>query len=311
MAKTITIKHLHAFQAVAHCKGFTRAAEHIHLSQPALTMAIRQLEDIVDTRLFERTTRGVDLTPEGSEFLPTAERLLREFDLAVRGVRAAARRRRGYIAIASVYSISTRVLPQVIPAFTQSHPGISMYMRDGNSSEVCRRVRQDEADIGFASLVTEQPEVDAIPLFRDQLGVFAKGDHPLFQLNRGLEWRDLDGYDFIGVTPDTATKPLLERVGRLPDSVTSPRYQVSNTTTLLAMVAAGNGITTMPALATPASNHGPVEFRPLSRPKMWRTLYAVRKRGRAASQISKDLLAAVRAHVRASLVKESAFVKAM
>lgn len=311
MAKTITMKQLRAFLAVAHCKGFTRAAEHIHLSQPALTMAIRQLEDIVDTRLFERTTRGVALTPDGSEFLPTAERLLREFDLAVRGVRVAARRRRGSIGVASVYSISTRVLPQVIPAFRRSHPSISIYMRDGNSSQVCQRVRQDEVDIGFASLVSQHSEVEAIPLFRDQLGVFAKSDHPIFQLNRGLEWRDLAGYDFIGVAPDTATRPLLESVGNLPDSVASPRFEVSNTTTLLAMVAAGNGITTMPALATPTAKHGPIQFRPLSRPKMWRTLYAVRRRDRAPSQTSKDLLAVVREHVRKSLVKESSFVKAL
>src|ERR1700744_4622018 len=108
------IRHLRAFLSVTRHKSFTRAAQELNVSQPTLTTVIRHLEDIVGGSLFDRTTRSVVLTPEGLGFVPLAERLIYDFDLAMEGIRAIATRRRGRIGIALVHSVATKIMPHVL-----------------------------------------------------------------------------------------------------------------------------------------------------------------------------------------------------
>jgi LysR family carnitine catabolism transcriptional activator len=279
----VTIKHLRAFRSVARFSSFTRAAEQLHMSQPALTMTIRQLESSLGISLFDRTTRSVILTPEGTDFLPLAERLVSDFDLAIQDMRAAATRRRGRIGVAAVYSVATKLLPSAISVFSERHPGVRLHLRDGNSSDVLRRVSRNEVDIGYASVDGNEGELDAVPLFRDQMGLLLRADHPLCRINRTLRWKDLDGFDFIGLAYGTATRPILDQIPDLPQSVVAPRYEVSNTTTMWAMVELGTGISTVPALSAPTSAQNVFRFRRLTHPVMWRTVCAVTRKGRSLS----------------------------
>ncbi|MCG8356733.1 MAG: LysR family transcriptional regulator, partial [Kiloniellales bacterium] len=97
----VTLRHLRAFVEVAHQGAFTRAAQALALSQPALTVVINQFETELGFKLFDRTTRRVRLTQEGERFLPTAEHLLDDFDQALEDLRAVSERRRGKVAIAA------------------------------------------------------------------------------------------------------------------------------------------------------------------------------------------------------------------
>lgn len=306
----VTIKHLRAFLAVARFRSFTKASEEIHVSQPALTMAIRQLEDIVGASLLDRTTRAVSLTPEGTDFYPTAERLLCDFDLALQDVRAAADRRRKHIGVACVHSVATKLLPPALRRFSRESPGVSMHLHDGNSSDVRLRVRRNEVDIGFGSRDTGDPELTFAPLFRDQMGLFARADHPLFKRKRTLRWNDLTGHDFVGLTEDTATRPILEAIPALPDTIGSPRYMVSNNATLWAMLEAGIGITTSPALAPPSSKHFPLRFRPLIDPIAWRTVYTITRKGRALSPAALEFAEVIKSRVH-SIAKSNALVECL
>ncbi len=297
MSTNITVKHLRAFISVARLNSFTRAAEELSLSQPALTMTIQQLEDMVGASLFDRTTRRVIPTPEGSDFIPVAERLLRDFDTALHDIRATAKMRRGHVGIASVHSVATRILPAALRGFSDTHPDISLLLRDGNSSEIRRLIRNNEVDIGFASIDADDPELNSAPLFRDQMGLLARADHPLFRLKRTLTWKDLADHDFLGLTEDTSTMPILRKIPNLPPSALSPRYQVSNITTLLAMLEAGIGVTTVAALTGLNHKKNPLEFRTVSGPVMWRTVYLITRRGRTLSRAAESIVALVGSHV--------------
>lgn len=280
---SVTLRHLRAFEGVARLSSFTRAADELNISQPALTMAIRHLEVMVGASLFDRTTRRVTLTPEGGDFLPTAQRLLHDFDVAIEDIRVAAKGWRGRIGIASVISVATKMLPSAIREFGDAHPSISVHLRDGNSSDVRRRVRHNEVDIGFASMERSDPELDFKPLFRDQIGILTRADHPLLNMRRPLTWADLDGHDFLGLAPGTATRPILESVMNLPASVLSPRYEVSNQSTLEAMLQVGIGVTIVPALTGSRAKSEPLQFRPLADPVMWRTIHVITRKGRKLS----------------------------
>jgi len=294
---SVTLRHLRAFESVARLSSFTRAAEELQMSQPALTMAIRQLEDMVGASLFDRTTRRVALTPEGSDFVPTAQRLLHDFDLAIQDIRTVAKRRRGRVGIASVLSLATKIMPRAIREFSDAHPTTSIYLRDGNSTDVRRRVRRNEVDVGFASMDRDDPDLDFAPLFRDQIGLLARSDHPLMQLRRHLTWVDLDGHDFLGLAVDTGTRPILESVANLPASVASPRYEVSTQAALEAMLGAGIGITIAPALTGSRPPSAPLQFRTLSDPVMWRTIYVITRKGRTLSPAAYTLAGMVKASI--------------
>ena len=288
-----TIKHLRAFLSVARNRSFTRAALELHLSQPSLTMIIRQLEDIVGAGLFERTTRTIALTPEGNDLVPTAERLVYDFDLAIQDIQATATRRRGRIGVALVHAVATKVMPHVLQSFTVDHPGIRMHLRDGNSAEVRRRVRRNEVDVGFCSKSEDDPELDFKPLFRDQMGLLLRRDHPIAKVRTPLQWADLEGLDFIGLTQDTATAPLLSQLPTMTTAMAAPRFQVSMNSTLWALLESGIGITTVPALAVFGGAGGDLIFRQINDPVIWRTVYVVTRRGRSLVPAIHDLIARV------------------
>jgi LysR family carnitine catabolism transcriptional activator len=133
-------------------------------------MAVQQLEDIVGIALFDRTTRTVLLTSEGADFMHTAERLVADFDVAMQDVHAAAARRRGLLGIASVQSLTIKVLPQAFRIFGKARPLVRVSIWEGNSAEVRLRVRRNEVDVGFGSKGGDNNDLEFIPLFRDLIG---------------------------------------------------------------------------------------------------------------------------------------------
>jgi DNA-binding transcriptional LysR family regulator len=293
----VTVRHLRAFESVARLHSFTRAAAELRVSQPTLTVAVQQLEATVGTALFERTTRRIALTREGQAFVPIIERLLHDIDAAFSDIRTAGQERGGRLMVASVTSVTVRLLPTALQTFSAAFPAMSVHVHDGNSAEVHERVKRGEADIGFASL-TRDADLQFVPLFRDQLGLLARSDHPLLQLQRDLVWGDLAGYDFLGVSAGTATKPILEGIPNLPLSVNAPRYALSSTEALEAMLLAGHGIAALPALHGARDTGRPLRFRTVGDPVTWRTVFVISRKGRRVPRSVPTLIAAVKSCLR-------------
>jgi LysR family carnitine catabolism transcriptional activator len=278
-----TIRHLRAFLSVAKHRSFTRAATDLHLSQPSLTMTIQQLEDIVGGALFDRTTRNVILTPEGVDLFPVAERVVDDFDLAIRNIRLTASSRNSCIRVGVVSSIATKIMPRILEGFLASRPGVRIQLREGNSNDVRRLVRRNEVDVGFASMDGDDAELVFKPLFTDQLGLFMRHDHPLRTVakNGALRWSDLASQCFVGLTQDTATGPILSQMEHLPDSIRLPKYEVSTYPTLWALIENGLGITTAPALAAEFIPDTRIVFLGLTDPVAWRSVFVVTRLGRS------------------------------
>jgi LysR family carnitine catabolism transcriptional activator len=290
---SLSIRHLRAFESVARLQSFTRAAAELHVSQPTLTVTVQQLESSVSTALFERTTRRISLTREGTAFLPIVERLLHDIDAAMSDIRTAGKERGGRLSISSVSAVTVRLLPTALQRFTQTFPSMSVHVHNGNSAEVHDRVKRGEADIGFASF-TRDADLQFAPLFRDQLGLLARVDHPLLRVKRRLVWQDLEGHDFLGVSPGTATKPILEGLPDVPASVRAPRYALSSSEALEAMLLAGIGVAALPALHAARDTGLPLRFRMIGRPITWRTVYVIHRKGRRLPHSAPALIEAVR-----------------
>jgi len=290
------MRQLRDFATVARFGSFTRASETLGLSQPALTMAVRQLEEALGMRLFDRTTRRVQLTPEGEDLLPTAERLLNDFDFAINDARAVAARRRGQVGVAAVYSIATLIMPKAVADFSQRYPMIKIHLRDDNSSGVRKRVRLNEVDFGFAGR-DDDPELEAESILRDRVGLMARADHPLMQDDDPVPWSALAPYDCLGLAPDTGIRPLVDNTLGIPDSVRAPRFEVSSTPTLEAMVLAGLGVSAVPTLALPDGTRNGLRLKPLVGPVVYRDVYLLTRRGRSLSSAAEEMKATILRYV--------------
>lgn len=285
----ITLKHLKAFVAVAEESSFTRASKRLALSQPALTIQINQFEEELGVKLFDRTTRRVRLTSNGEEFLPTARRLLDDVYTAVAEVRAVAERRRGRVTVAALPSVATRIMPQIVAAYSARYPAVGVHMHDSNASGVQNRVRIGEVDFGISSMWAPDQDLAFEPILRDRFGLVCRGDHPLARSRAPLPWRDLGDATFLGLAADTGIRTLLHRIDDLPDSVRAPQFEVSNIATMEGLLEAGLGVSALPELALPGHRSCDLVFRPLVEPVLTRDLCLITRRGRSLTPAAEGM----------------------
>jgi DNA-binding transcriptional LysR family regulator len=125
----LSARQLEAVLALAQYGSFVAAAAHLRISQPALTRAVKRLEASLGVRLFERTTRRVQITAAGREFAAVAERMLNDLGITVQSVREVAEERRGLVVISSVMSVAGGVLPAIVAAYRADRPGVEIRMR--------------------------------------------------------------------------------------------------------------------------------------------------------------------------------------
>ena len=279
----VTLKHLRVFVEVAHQGSFTRAAERLSLSQPALTIAVGQFEEALGVRLFDRTTRRVSLTGDGEDFLATAERLIEDFDVAIADMRDLAERRRGRVGIAALPSVAVRLLPEVVASYSEAYPGVRIHVQDANARGVQGRVQRKEADFGIGSLWEPDPELAFQPLLRDPFVMVCRAGHPLARGKGPLPWRRLAGHDFIGMGRDTGIRPLIHGIKSLPEEIQAPKYEVSSIPALEGMLEAGLGLTALPQLAVPMARPKKLVARRLVEPVIEREIGLITRRGRSLS----------------------------
>ncbi len=172
----VSFRQLHAFVLIAESSSFTRTAELLHLSQPALSYTIRKLEDSLGLQLLARNTRVVELTPAGRHFLTQARRMLRDMEDAVRDARETLALTRGSIRLGALPTAAASFLPPAIAAFAQLHPGIEIQLRDGRAGEILGWLQSGEVEAGITSSPAEGLSLNFEPLLDDNLVLLVQED---------------------------------------------------------------------------------------------------------------------------------------
>ncbi|VTN09575.1 Hca operon transcriptional activator [Raoultella terrigena] len=157
----MSVKQLRAFLAVAHTLNFAHASERLNLSQPALSLTIKGLEEVLGGPLLQRSTRKVTLTQEGEIFLPMARQLLADWDNAEEAMRQSFTLQRGKISIAAMPSFAANVLPEVLKAFRDRYAAINVTVHDVINEQVIEMVREGRVEMGIAF----EPAADQQPAF--------------------------------------------------------------------------------------------------------------------------------------------------
>lgn len=290
MNTNISTRQLQAFVALAEQRSFTRAAAQCHLSQPAFSALIRQLESGLGIRLFDRSTRHVEPTPEGIEFEVSARRVLAEFDAALSGVSDQLARRRGRVSIALLPSLAAGWLPGILQAYRAAHPGVEIEVADVLSEPCVERVRNGQADFALAAIRADTQELRAEPFCSDDFHLVCPVDHPLMRLAE-VRPRDVAAYPFVHMARNSSVRQYLDAA--LHPLQMQTLMEVDQLATAMGMVRAGLGVSMMPALTLFHFAQPGLVTRPLPWPGLKRNIYLVRRRERSLSLAAQSLHALI------------------
>ena len=284
----ISSRQIDAFLALAEQRNFTRAATVCHLSQPAFSALIRALEDALGLRLFDRSTRHVDLTSEGKNFCEAARRIRAEIDRALASMHDAATLKRGRVAIALLPSLAAGWLPEVLAQFHAAHPGIELEIADVLSERCIEQVSTGKADFALAAIRADTPELQAEPFCADDFHLVCPANHPLTK-QRSLQFADLRAWPFVHLARTSSVRQYLEAAFH-PQAMHT-LMEVEQLATVMGMVRAGLGISVVPALALFHFNQPGLVTRPLALSGLTRQIFLVRRRDRSFSAPAQALYA--------------------
>lgn len=235
-----TLRQLELFSAVARCKSLTRAAEEVHLTQPAVSMQVRQLEESLGLPLFEPEGRGIRLTEAGREFAGHVEEVLErvenldEIAARWRGVRTG-RVRLGVVSTAKYF------VPKLLGQFLRSHPGIDFRLSVHNREEILRELSGNTVDLVIMGRPPEEIECTATPFAPNLLGIVAAPEHPLSRRRR-MELAELSEEPFIVREPGSGTRAAMERVFAAHRAKFQTSMEMASNETIKQAVIAGLGL---------------------------------------------------------------------
>jgi len=292
------LSDLEALVALAELTSFRKAAESVHLSQPALSRRIAKLEGVLGVRLFDRTTRSVEPTVLGREFAAKARGLLDELGESLLVMKDVAAARTGKVTVACVPSAAYYFLPELIRLYHERFPPIRVRVIDEHASAVLAAVAHGEADFGINFIGAQDSDVDFQPILVEPFVAVCRRDHPLAR-KRSVTWAELGRCDYIALSKSSGNQVLIDsalaRMRERPRSF----YEVNHNLTLLGLVEAGLGVTAVPKLAMPQRGHPTLAAVPLVEPTVTRRLGLIRRRGRSLLPVAQELYALIAAEAPA------------
>jgi DNA-binding transcriptional LysR family regulator len=284
----LEIGDLQAFVAVAERLSFRSAAEHLYLSQPALSRRIDKLEGVLKARLLERTSRRVAVTEAGRQFLEHARASIAEMQVALGNISAAAAQRSSVVTVACVPSVANHVLPDALLVFSEEFPNVRVRVVDESGAQVVQSVAQSSADFGVSFVGAQDAEVDFKAIYTENYVLAVQRDHALAG-QASVAWKELCGTRLISVSARSSNRVLLDNaLARLKERP-AVFCEVNHVVSALAMAAAGVGVAAVPSLAYSAALYPSLTVVPLTHPPVRRTLGLLTRKGSTLSQPAQAL----------------------
>jgi DNA-binding transcriptional LysR family regulator len=286
----VSLRQLRAFLAVARLRHFRRAAESLHLTQPAVSRLVADLEAELDVRLFDRNTREVVPTEAGRYLQSAMERVLEELEGVLSHVHSESERRHGKVRVAAVPTLSAGLMPQCIAACTLNYPELTVQLRDQVQTMVLDSVRGGEVDFGLAIEPADPEAFHSETILHDPFVLICRHDHPLAKLT-AVPWKKLQGESLVLLDHTSGSRRLIDNQLATRRIETDVVQQTGHTHTAFRMVEAGLGISIMPSLSLQLSDQ--LVVRPLT-PTVRRAITLIRRRHRSLSPVADLVWAQIR-----------------
>ncbi|NEC66729.1 LysR substrate-binding domain-containing protein [Streptomyces sp. SID9727] len=284
------------FVAVAEARHFTRAAEEVHVSQPSLSQQIRALENELGAELFSRARGNITLTDAGEALLPLARRILADADTARHEVQELAQLRRGRVRLGATPSVCTGLLPEVLRAFHDLHPGIQLLLEEGGSHDLVRELARGALDLALVvlPLPAASPALTTVELLREDLVVVSSAQRPRPGRGGRVRIADLEGEPLVMFRHGYDLRELTVAACRAEGFEPSFTVEGGEMDAVLGFVRAGLGIAVVPAMVA-ARSGADLRTTPLARPGLRRTIALAHRSDvappRAARELQRVLLA--------------------
>lgn len=289
-----TLRQLQYAVAVAEERSFRRAAARAGVSQPGLSAQIAELEGAVGVQLFERTQRRVLVTAAGEELVARARRLLLEADEIERAARRVGDPLSGTLHLGVIPTISPYLLPSVTPALRGALPRLRIAWLEDKTAVLVAKLRQGEIDGALLALEADVGDVASEVIATDAFAVVTPPDHPLARRKGAVTEAELRGQELMLLAEGHCFRDQALEACRA-SRVREGELRATSLSTLVQMVAGGDGITLVPELALEAeTRRADLAVRPLAAPAAHRTIALVWRRGAALEAALRAVAKAIR-----------------
>ena len=241
----------------------------MHVTQSALSGLIKELEQTLEAKVVDRSTRRIVLTDIGRELYPLFSQMIDDLDGALANVADHTRLKKGVVRIAAPQLLSCTLLPEVIAAFSQAHPDVQVRLADCEVDSVLARVASGEVDFGVGPERPTGADIAAQALFELPFMVVFPPGHALEPLPR-IGWSDVVQHPFIALQGQFTELLTHDLHGALRDLTLRPSHEVAFMSTALSLVHAGQGITTCLPYADSLVKLYQLRMRPLLGPELRR-----------------------------------------
>ena len=292
-------RRLQVFHAVAGVLSFTRAAELLHMTQPAVTHQIRQLEQELDTRLFDRANNRISLTEAGRCTLGYASRIMALYGEMDEAVKALTGARTGLAAVGASTTVAEYMLPELLGEFRRRFPDVRIRLHVANTDAVVAMVADNTIDLGVVEGEVENRSLLVEPCRRDELVAIVAPGHPLEALE-AVPAAALPEHPFVQREGGSGTRSVIARwlgeQGLAEDALDCP-FELGSTEAIKGAVQAGVGVSIV-SRATIANELelGRLVARPLA-PRLERAYFFVRQRQAFRTHVMDELYGFARAYL--------------
>ncbi len=289
----LSSRELQAICTLAECGSFVAAALTMNVSQPALTRTVQRVEQALGVALFRRSTRRVEITAAGQEFVTLAQRVLADLRISVENMREISDELRGRCIVSSVMSVAYTQLPHIVARYRESRPGIELQVREGVHGTVMDDVRSGVADMGITYIDDVPGEYSVVSLGREVFHVVMPRNHPL-AARPGVKLEELAPYAQVSLPRDAQTRRLIDSHAAIAGVALRHTVTVSQFATVMQFVWAGVGVAIVPGGAVPAALSADLVARPLSRPALSQAIGVVFLKERGLTPSASGFLAQLR-----------------
>jgi LysR family nitrogen assimilation transcriptional regulator len=298
----VDIRQLKALVTVVEVGSVTRAAELLHLVQPAVTRHIQSLEHELGVPLFERTRQGMRPTPAGIGLADRARRALAELDRARAELAPTPGVLTGIVAVGLLESTVGILAAPLVSAVIRDHPGIELRILTAYSGHLQAWLDVGDLDLSLLYNLTSIPSLNARPLVREKLWVIAPSSAGL-RAGHPLPMRQVAAHPLVMPAPGHALRALIDRAAASADVALDIAVQTNSMSLQKELVLNGHGWTILPGAGVAADiTQGTLSGAPLSDPDVWRSIaVGTARAGRitpATQAVCEELLRQVRASVR-------------
>ena len=292
-----SVRELDVFLALAETLSFRRTAAQVNLSQSAVSGVVIRLEEALDVRLFDRTTRSVQLTDAGQVFAEQAVLMRTQTDEAVRAVRNVAELQVGNVRLAALPSLAATVVPAACARYRLRFPAVQFQVFDTLSGPALDLVRAGQVDFALTAANTAYADLDYTPLASDGFVLLIPPGHPLAAARGPLRWVDVANLTHISMPLTTSVRQYADAALLQHRVRFEPVYELEHLASITAMVASGLGVAALPELAAAVATMPGVVRRPMVEPDISRPIGLVTRRYRSLSPAATALVEMLREEI--------------